>query len=43
MDWVRISTMPVRELLGVDPSLMVVLSTALIGFAILGVAILWNR
>jgi hypothetical protein len=43
MDWVRISTMPVREFLGVDPSLMVVLSTALIGFAVLGVAILWNR
>ena len=35
--------MPVRDLLGVDPFLMVVLSTALIGFAVLGAAILWNR
>jgi hypothetical protein len=43
MDWMRIETMPVRELVGIDPSLMVVLSTALIGFAVLGVAILWNR
>jgi hypothetical protein len=43
MDWVRIETMPVRDLLGIDPSLMVILSTALIAFAVLGVAILWNR
>jgi UPF0716 family protein affecting phage T7 exclusion len=43
MDWVRIYMMPVREFLGVDPTLLVVLSTALIGLAVLGVAILWNR
>ena len=43
VDWVRIHRMPVREFLGVDPFLMVVLSTALIGFAVLAAAILWNR
>jgi hypothetical protein len=43
MVWVRIYTMPVRESLGVDLSVLVVLSTAVIGLAALGVAILWNR
>ena len=35
--------MPVREFFGVDLSVLLILSTALIGFAALGVAILWNR
>jgi hypothetical protein len=43
MVWVRIDTMLVRESLGVDLSVLVVLSTAVIGLAALGVAILWNR
>ena len=43
MVWMRIYTMPVREFLGVDLSVLVVLSTAVIGLAALGVAILWNR
>jgi hypothetical protein len=40
---VRIYTMPVHEFFGVDLSVLVVLSTAVIGLAALGVAILWNR
>jgi len=35
--------MPVREFFGVDLSVLVILSAALIGFTALGVAILWNR
>jgi hypothetical protein len=35
--------MPVRDFLGVDPSVLAILSAALIGLAVLGVAILWNR
>jgi hypothetical protein len=34
--------MPVRQCF-VDLSVLVILSTALLGLAILGVAILWNR
>ena len=41
--WVRIYTMPVREFFGADLSVLVVLSTAVIGLAAFGVAILWNR
>jgi len=41
--WVRIYTMPVREFFGADLSVLVVLSTAVIGLAALGAAILWNR
>ena len=40
---VRIYTMPVREFFGADLSVLVVLSTAVIGLAALGAAILWNR
>jgi hypothetical protein len=43
MVWVRIYTMPVREFFGADLSVLVVLSTAVIGLAAFGVAILWNR
>lgn len=35
--------MPVREFFGIDLSVFVVLSTAVIGLTALGVAILWNR
>jgi len=34
---------PIRDFLGVDMAVFFVLSAALIGLAILGVAVLWNR
>jgi hypothetical protein len=35
--------MPVRQCFGVDLSVLVILSTALLGLAVRGGAILWNR